>query len=428
MRTPAREPGLRCEVAGDERRQLGRARRDCLRRRAALGRQAGRPARQVEQGVADHSPVPVHQQRPSRAEAEVIRPHVEVEQGVASQLRGRGRRGQLIEVELEPRRVAQAQGEHRTRVGGDVGPAQQLGAERFGAGQSRWRWRRRDLRQRRAHGRDIARAPGRRPVRVAQILDREQGAVAVVVEAEQPWQERGFDGGVDAMLVAQIAGGVVVHRPLDERRAPVVQRDDAALDQRVAAPRHQAPCDRLGAEQSCDALPVHRRSMLGPMRAAVYTGPSRPLELETLELDAPGAGEVARADARVRRLPLRPARAWTASGPSGRRWCSATRGSASVEAVGDGRARARARATRSCSPGTRPCGSCRRCAQGRPWICESQPLGRPPDARRHHPAAPGRRRGRARLPGGGLVRRARRGRPPRPRCPCPPSCRPRWAR
>ena len=104
------------------------------------------------------------------------------------------------------------------------------------------------------------------------------------------------------------------------------------------------------------------------MRAAVFTEPGRPLDVEQLEIDPPAAGEVA-----VRMLASGVCHSdlhviegeWAVAPPLvlGHEGCG------EVEAVGEG--------VTSVAPGDRvvlswyyPCGACRRCHQGRPWLCE----------------------------------------------------------
>jgi S-(hydroxymethyl)glutathione dehydrogenase / alcohol dehydrogenase len=108
--------------------------------------------------------------------------------------------------------------------------------------------------------------------------------------------------------------------------------------------------------------------MLAHMRAAVFTAPGAPLRIETLEIDPPEAGEVA-----VRMLASGVCHSdlhviegeWTAAPPL----VLGHEGCAEVEAVGEG--------VEGLEPGDRvvlswyyPCGRCRRCHQGRPWLCE----------------------------------------------------------
>jgi len=103
------------------------------------------------------------------------------------------------------------------------------------------------------------------------------------------------------------------------------------------------------------------------VRAAVYTGVDRPLELETLELAEPGPGEVA---VRIEASGLCHSDLhvmmgeWTEQPPMvlGHEGCGV------VESVGEG--------VHRFAPGDRvvlcwyaPCGECTRCRSGRPWIC-----------------------------------------------------------
>ncbi len=104
------------------------------------------------------------------------------------------------------------------------------------------------------------------------------------------------------------------------------------------------------------------------MRAAVFTAPGQPLSIEQLEIDPPGPGEVA-----VRMLASGVCHSdlhviegeWALDPPL----VLGHEGCAEVEAVGPG--------VESLAPGDRvvlswyyPCGRCRRCNQGRPWVCE----------------------------------------------------------
>jgi S-(hydroxymethyl)glutathione dehydrogenase/alcohol dehydrogenase len=104
------------------------------------------------------------------------------------------------------------------------------------------------------------------------------------------------------------------------------------------------------------------------VQAAVFTGANRPLELETLEVGEPRAGEV-----RVRMLASGVCHSdlhvvegeWPEDPPI----VLGHEGFGEVEAVGDGVA--------TVTPGDRvvlswyaPCGACDRCLEGRPWICQ----------------------------------------------------------
>ena len=140
------------------------------------------------------------------------------------------------------------------------------------------------------------------------------------------------------------------------------------------------------------------------MQAAVFTGTNRPLELETLEVDEPQAGEV-----RVRMLASGVCHSdlhvvegeWPEDPPI----VLGHEGFGEVEAVGDGVASVAA-GDRVVLSWYAPCGMCDRCLEGRPWICQRSSCGRPPDERRDGAAAPLGRRGGALVPRGRLVRRA----------------------
>jgi S-(hydroxymethyl)glutathione dehydrogenase/alcohol dehydrogenase len=116
--------------------------------------------------------------------------------------------------------------------------------------------------------------------------------------------------------------------------------------------------------------------MLPGMRAAVFNAPGRPLEIEQLELDPPAAGEVS-----VRMLASGVCHSdlhviegeWAVEPPV----VLGHEGFAEVEQI--------AQDVCDLAPGDRvtlswyaPCGSCRRCRQGRPWVCEGS---RAPESR-----------------------------------------------
>jgi S-(hydroxymethyl)glutathione dehydrogenase / alcohol dehydrogenase len=107
------------------------------------------------------------------------------------------------------------------------------------------------------------------------------------------------------------------------------------------------------------------------VRAAVFTGVDRPLEIERLEIAGPGPGEVA---VRIEASGLCHSDLhvmlgeWTEEPPMvlGHEGCGV------VEAVGEG--------VHRFAPGDRvvlcwyaPCGECARCRSGRPWICTDTP-------------------------------------------------------
>jgi len=104
------------------------------------------------------------------------------------------------------------------------------------------------------------------------------------------------------------------------------------------------------------------------MQAAVFTGANRPLELETLEVDEPRAGEV-----RVRMLASGICHSdlhvvegeWPEDPPI----VLGHEGFGEVEAVGDAVAGVAA-GDRVVLSWYAPCGMCDRCLEGRPWICQ----------------------------------------------------------
>ena len=104
------------------------------------------------------------------------------------------------------------------------------------------------------------------------------------------------------------------------------------------------------------------------MRAAVFTEPGAPLGIETLRIDPPGPGEVA-----VRMLASGVCHSdlhviegeWAVDPPL----VLGHEGCAEVEAIGDG-VHGLAAGDRVVLSWYYPCGRCRRCHQGRPWLCE----------------------------------------------------------
>ena len=103
------------------------------------------------------------------------------------------------------------------------------------------------------------------------------------------------------------------------------------------------------------------------LRAAVYTGINRPLQLETLELDEPGPGEVA---VRIEASGLCHSDLHVMLGEWSERppMVLGHEGCGVVESVGED--------VHQFSPGDRvvlcwyaPCGECARCRAGRPWVC-----------------------------------------------------------
>ena len=93
---------------------------------------------------------------------------------------------------------------------------------------------------------DVAGAPGRRPVRVAQVFEHEERELTVVVPAEQAREIVGLEAPVDPVLVPQEAGRRLVDRELRERASAVRELDEPPLHERVAAPGE--PDERPGAE------------------------------------------------------------------------------------------------------------------------------------------------------------------------------------
>src|SRR5262249_27488657 len=113
-----REPG---EEAGDVRRELVDP--EGLGRRPAFEAQAREPEREIEGRIADARVVPGDEYRAAAPDAEVVAPHVAVQELVALE---RGRRLRLDEHRerlVEPGARGEAEPEERLRVGGDVRPA-----------------------------------------------------------------------------------------------------------------------------------------------------------------------------------------------------------------------------------------------------------------------------------------------------------------
>jgi len=103
------------------------------------------------------------------------------------------------------------------------------------------------------------------------------------------------------------------------------------------------------------------------LRAAVYIGVDRPLQLETLELDEPGPGEVA---VRIEASGLCHSDLHVMLGEWSERppMVLGHEGCGVVESVGED--------VHQFAPGDRvvlcwyaPCGECARCRAGRPWVC-----------------------------------------------------------
>src|SRR5581483_5122507 len=105
--------------------------KDLPRRRAAFEGEARKPERDVELAVADPRKVPVEEESVAAAQAEVVAPHVEVEQLRAVESRVLARLHESRECFIEPGAGAKARREHRFGVRRDVRPADDLAADRF---------------------------------------------------------------------------------------------------------------------------------------------------------------------------------------------------------------------------------------------------------------------------------------------------------
>jgi hypothetical protein len=98
------------EVAGQERGDLGQprslVREDQMRRGSAFGFEAGKPGGGVQKWVPDARAVPIDQHDPTVPDAQVVAPHVEVQQRGSLDLGGCGRRRERGQVLVEPDRRA----------------------------------------------------------------------------------------------------------------------------------------------------------------------------------------------------------------------------------------------------------------------------------------------------------------------------------
>ncbi len=103
-----------------------------------------------------------------------------------------------------------------------------------------------ELLERGEHRLDVAGPPRRWPVRLAQVLDDENRALAVVLPREHARQERLLDLRVDPVLATQEAGRRFVDSHFGEPAAAVGELDEPALHERVAAARR--PRERPNAE------------------------------------------------------------------------------------------------------------------------------------------------------------------------------------
>ena len=77
-----------------------------------------------------------------------------------------------------------------------------------------------NLRQALADELDIARTPGRRPVRAGQILQQKDRTRAVVVPAKELREKRSLEDGIDPVLVAEEPGCRLVNGDLANARVP----------------------------------------------------------------------------------------------------------------------------------------------------------------------------------------------------------------
>ena len=131
----------------------------------------------------------------------------------------------------------------------------------------------------------------------------------------------------------------------------------------AASHEHRARCETAPR----GGLNLRGRAVMTALRAAVFTGVDRPLQLETLELDEPRAGEVA---VRIEASGLCHSDLHVMLGEWSERppMVLGHEGCGVVESVGEG--------VHQFAPGDRvvlcwyaPCGECARCREGRPWVC-----------------------------------------------------------
>ena len=254
--------GVRREVAGEHRRErrhvLGR-RDDLLGGGTALRVQARQPGREIEPWVPGAGEVPVDEQRPALAQAQVVAPDVHVHERVALDHGRVGGVGEGGQVRLDPAGIAESQREERIEVPGDLGPPRPVELT-LRDGRDLWRrLRGGDMPQRAHHRLDMIAVPRRRPVGVAEVLEHEHGALPVV----GPTQHLGGEGqtpvlGVEEVFVADPRRGVQGEGDLHERGRTVGQGRDPAGGRGLATPGHRAPRHRFHTERATSRAPGPR--------------------------------------------------------------------------------------------------------------------------------------------------------------------------
>jgi hypothetical protein len=262
-----RQPCMRTEVAGEQGGHLRGARRqDLLGWRAALRVQAREPCGDLEERIPGARPVPIHEQRATVSQAQVVAAHVHVQQRITLDHRLPGGRVQGRHGGVQPVSVAETQAQERRGVVRDPLPAiAQLQAEVADRPEIGRRWGRVHLVEAGQDGADLRRPPRRRPTGAREIFDRERRSLAVVVEAEHAWQERATSQlCVHEVFIAD--PGRRLHRgpDLHERPSGIRQRHEPARGRRLASAGGRLPRDGTDTEGGrhasdvCWRRPVHR--------------------------------------------------------------------------------------------------------------------------------------------------------------------------
>ena len=281
-----RQPGARAEVAGQQRRDLGQARRlvgeDLLGAGPPSACEARQPGGDVQQRVADARVVPVDEQRPAVRAGRGCR---SARRSAAGVVRRSRRPRTLPRAPAGGRRATPAS---RGRARGTAAGRRPRPATRPGRTGSRRRghaggWRGRvDGVEGREHRVDASGVPRRRPRRPERSSRTSAGAIAVVVPPEEPRQERLPVERRVARDARRGANRPCSRRPRSSRRRcsrPRVRRRSAGWTGRRARTRHArrpapprghgAPVRcRRGRAASSEATDVPRRAV-GSIDAAM---------------------------------------------------------------------------------------------------------------------------------------------------------------
>src|SRR5918996_3052889 len=240
--------GVVAEVRRDHRREARRdVGRDVLRWRTALGVEARQPRGDVEPPVAHARPVPIDESGTTvEAEADVVAPHVEVQELATVERRRLGRTSQRRQRVGQPVLGAQAEPKERLGIALDLTPAPTESEMVVGGPRkSRGRRRRGNVVQTPKDRVDPVYRPRRRPHRTREVLEREDRPLTVVVETDEPRHERRTaQRGIRRVLVPDPTRGELVGRDLDERRGAFVDGYDPSAGGGVSAVRGCAPPPR----------------------------------------------------------------------------------------------------------------------------------------------------------------------------------------